>query len=98
MTTDDHFEANLDPDFDETWVDLLASFLQRRPCQQPPTVADSSTANQTSSNIDDSKEPSPSEAPMTGKCKRSISENTKFLVAGMTSSLKEPMETLGGVM
>ncbi|KAL2651543.1 hypothetical protein R1flu_019671 [Riccia fluitans] len=45
MTDSERRAAKLDPDFEPEWIDLLSSFLGRRPAQSPPTVTDRSQAN-----------------------------------------------------
>ncbi|KAL3684163.1 hypothetical protein R1sor_002185 [Riccia sorocarpa] len=99
MTAEQRHVEDLDPDFEEEWVDLLAFFLKNMASQQPPAVAESiNVYNENSSGADDSDEPQQYEQPMTGKRKQSVGENTRFLVSGMTSGLDRSMQTLGGIM
>ncbi|KAL2622428.1 hypothetical protein R1flu_002633 [Riccia fluitans] len=94
---DERKEADLPATFDQEWIELLDTFMVDRPCQKPPFVADSSAADMA---IDDSEIPSTQEREhrMTSKRKHAVGENTRFLVLGLNSGLKESMDTLATAM
>ncbi|KAL2621247.1 hypothetical protein R1flu_001452 [Riccia fluitans] len=95
--SDERKEADLPATFDQEWIELLDTFMADRPCQNPPFVADSSA---TDTAIDDFEIRSAQEREhrMTGKRKRVVGENTRFLMSSLNSGLKESMDTLATTM